>query len=304
MKLNIKPLFHLILAFFALFTLNSFAQPNEIHMLSDIVYGNSEQQVLDVYYPSTKKENAPVIFMVHGGAWRIGDKASRSVVKNKVAHWVSKGFIFVSVNYRMLPKIRPVEQAEDVEKALLFSQKKAREWGGSSEKFILMGHSAGAHLISLISVRDNATIKPWLGTVALDSAAYDVTKIMNSKSPPRFYKKAFGKDQIYWEKASPIYMLAGKTPPFLAVCSSKRKDDSCSQARSFIEKAKSYGTHAKLLSVPLSHRKINIELGRDYCYTREVDAFIRKLDPSVESMLTSQSTSRLQRQTQRSCAGY
>jgi len=78
----------------------------------------------------------------------------------------------------MLPEARPLEQAEDIKKALVFAQQKAPEWGGSADKFILMGHSAGAHLISLISVKSSAGIKPWLGTIALDSAAYDVTKIM------------------------------------------------------------------------------------------------------------------------------
>lgn len=304
MSFNIKSLPYLFLVFVAFFTSSSFALAKGTRMLSDVAYGKSEKQVLDVYYPSVKKQGAPVIFMVHGGAWRIGDKASKSVIKNKVAHWVSKGFIFISVNYRMLPKAYPVEQAEDVTKALIFSQKNVHKWGGSPEKFILMGHSAGAHLVSLVSVNHDIAIKPWLGTVALDSAAYDVEKIMSAQSPPRFYKKAFGKSPIYWKKASPVHRITDKLYPFLAVCSSARKDNSCSQARNFVEKAKKYGTKAEFLSVPFSHRKINVKLGVDNCYTRDVDAFMKQLHPSIELMLTSQSTTRLQRQTQQSCAGY
>jgi acetyl esterase/lipase len=266
---------------------SSFALPNEMKVLSDISYGESKKQVLDVYYSVNKKQDAPVIFMVHGGAWRIGDKASKSVVKNKVAHWVSKGFIFISVNYRMLPEIQPVEQAEDVAKALLFSQKNALKWGGSPEKFILMGHSAGAHLVSLISVSSDTPIKPWLGTIALDSAAYDIEKIMSAKAPSRFYKKAFGKTSAYWKKASPIYMLTNKIPPFLAVCSTKRKDGACSQARSFVEKLKSYGTQAQLFPISFTHREINVKLGADYTYTQKVDGFIKQLHPSFAAMLLS-----------------
>ena len=304
MLFKTKLLPHLFVVFTMFFASNSFALPDEIGKVSDISYGKSEKQVLDVYYPLVKKHDAPVIFMVHGGAWRIGDKASKAIVKNKVAHWVSKGFIFISINYRKLPESHPIEQAEDIEKALLFSQQNAYKWGGSPKKFILMGHSAGAHLVSLVSVGHNAEMKPWLGTIALDSAAYDIQKIMNSQFPPKFYKRAFGKTAAYWKKASPIHVLANKLPPFLAVCSSKRKDDSCSQAESFVDKAKKYGSHAQLMPVAFSHRQINVKLGADYCYTRDVDEFMKKLHSSIELMLTSQSTTRLRRQTQQSCAGY
>lgn len=48
---------------------------------------------------------APVIFMVHGGARRTGDKAISRVVQEKVARWVPKGFVFISVNYRLYPTV-------------------------------------------------------------------------------------------------------------------------------------------------------------------------------------------------------
>lgn len=301
---KIKLLLHLALILSMLFTTNSFARTNEVRVLTDISYGKSKEQTMDIYFPSIKRQDSPVIFMVHGGAWRMGDKASKAVIKNKVAHWVPKGFIFISVNYRMLPKIRPVEQADDVEKALLYSKRNAYKWGGSSDKIILMGHSAGAHLVSLISVRHDGLMPPWLGTIALDSAAYDIVQIMNSQSPPRFYKKAFGEAPEYWKKASPIHALTDKLSPFLAVCSSKRKDNSCSQARSFVEKAKKYGSYAQVLPVDFSHRSVNVKLGADYCYTRAVDEFIKKLSPDIESMFASQSTSRLWSWTQQRCTSH
>ena len=288
----------LFLMFISFFFSQSFASSAGVEMLSDIAYGDSDQQVLDVYYPSIKKKDAPVIFMVHGGAWRIGDKASKAVVKNKVAHWVPKGFVFISVNYRMLPKVHPIEQANDIQKALLFSQRNIYKWGGAADKFILMGHSAGAHLVSLLSVGNDAAIEPLLGAIALDSAAYDVELIMRSASPSRFYKKAFGKNPVYWRNASPYHKLNDKLFPFLAVCSSKRKDGSCSQAEKFVEKAKKYGSQAQLIPINFSHREINVKLGKEYCYTRSVDEFIKKLHPTFEQMLTTQNTRK-----QQSCAG-
>ncbi|MBV5334560.1 MAG: carboxylesterase family protein, partial [Sulfuricurvum sp.] len=75
----------------------------EVKQLSDISYGGDKKQRLDVYLPQNPK-NAPIIVMVHGGAWKMGDKKSENVVHNKMNRWVSKGIIFVSLNYRLVPK--------------------------------------------------------------------------------------------------------------------------------------------------------------------------------------------------------
>ena len=53
--------------------------------------------------PQAQRAAPPVIFMVHGGGWRIGDKAMGRVVQEKVNRWVPKGFILISATYRMLP---------------------------------------------------------------------------------------------------------------------------------------------------------------------------------------------------------
>ena len=68
-----------------------------------------------------------------------------------MTRWVPKGFIFISTNYRMLPKTAPMEQIRDVASALAFAQGKASSWGGDPAGFIIMGHSAGAHLAALLA---------------------------------------------------------------------------------------------------------------------------------------------------------
>src|SRR5207247_470736 len=112
-------------------------------------------------------------FMVHGGAWVLGDKASPGVMENKVARWAARGYILLSVDYRMIPEADPLEQAEDVARALAAAQAKAASWGGDPSKFVLMGHSAGAHLVGLLAADPARAFKrgakPWLGAVLLDS---------------------------------------------------------------------------------------------------------------------------------------
>ncbi len=80
--------------------------------------------------------------MVHGGGWRVGDKAIGRVVQEKVNRWVPKGFILISANYRMLPASVSV-QASDVQAALVAAQQRAGTWGGDPGRFILMGRPQG-----------------------------------------------------------------------------------------------------------------------------------------------------------------
>ncbi|TNM62233.1 alpha/beta hydrolase [Aliirhizobium smilacinae] len=242
----------------------------------DIAYGPMSEQRMDVYLPKNARKS-PIILMVHGGAWTVGSKSARGVVENKVAHWLPKGFIFVSVETRLMPAADPLQQAADVAAAMAVAQRRAGSWGGDPSKIVLMGHSAGAHLVALVStdrsIAEKAGVKQWAGTVALDSAAYDVSAIMERPGHPRFYDRVFGSDPRFWSKASPALQLNGNVPPMLLVCSSLRRD-SCPQADAFAGRA---GGRAEVLKVALRHGAINSTLGLAGTYTHRVDAFLDSL---------------------------
>lgn len=263
------------------------ALPQGVKLISDIAYGQDDKQRMDVYIPVSAK-GTPVIFMVHGGAWRIGDKAARGVVANKVARWVPKGIIFISANYRLLPDADPLTQAGDIILAIKKAQAEVEKWGGDPAKFILMGHSAGAHLVSLVSADPQkaykAGAKPWLGTVSLDSAAYDIVEIMKSEHY-RFYDNAFGKNPVLWKSASPFYLLSADAKPFFAVCSSKRPDSPCTQAKKFAEKGASLGIRVELSEQAMTHADINNNLGTSCLYTDVVEAFMASLDEKIKKAL-------------------
>lgn len=259
-----------------------FELPTGTRLLSDQPYGSHERQRMDVYLPRQQAQDktpAPVILMVHGGAWRFGDKALRRVVENKVTHWLPKGFIFVSVNYRLLPDTPPLEQARDVARALAAVQARAADWGGDPSRVILMGHSAGAHLVALLSANPALAhaqgARPWRGTVALDSAAMNVVQIMESRHP-RLYDRAFGRSVADWTAASPTLQLTAEAPPLLAVCSSQRKD-ACPQAEGLRQRAATLGTRVEVLPQDLTHSGINQRLGLPGDYTAAVDTFLHSV---------------------------
>lgn len=252
--------------------------PDGVRTLKDVAYGQQPEERLDVYLPAQPR-GAPVLFMVHGGGWMFGDKANGNVVTNKAAHWLGKGYVLVSVNYPLLPKADPLQQAGAVAKALAFAQRESASWGADSGRFLLMGHSSGSHLVALLAADPALATaqgaRPWLGTVALDSAALDVIQIMESRHP-RFYDRVFKGDAAFWRTVSPLHRLRGKPQPMLLVCSSQR-DDSCTQARSFQAGIVSVGGRASVLPIALSHGEINHKLGLPGTYTDSVDAFVRSL---------------------------
>ena len=256
--------------------------------LKDISYGDAKKQKLDVYLPDNTA-NSPIMFMVHGGAWRIGDKQNHQVVKAKVERWRQRGWVFISINYRMLPKADPYQQARDVAKALEHVQAHASDWHADSSKIIVMGHSAGAHLVSLVmtdpTLTDTRTLTSIQAAILLDSAALDINRLM-TQDHPRLYDRAFGNDPNYWRKNSAIQHLHKNVQPILLVCSTRR-EHSCTQANAFAKKAQELGVNARQIRLDLSHGDINDKLGTDSDYTRQVEDFIRSVDARFSTYLPS-----------------
>lgn len=256
-----------------------FELPPGARLLADVRYGSGPARAYDLYLPRSG-QRAPIFVMVHGGGWSRGDKALWRSVRNKVAFWVDRGYALASVNYRMLPEAGPLEQAEDVARALAHLQANASSWGGDPERMLLVGHSSGAHLASLIAVDPTIGGRvgalPCIGTITIDSAAFDVDAIMRAPHLG-LYDRAFGTEPSDWRKASPLHRLgASPLAPMLCVCSSRRVD-SCHQAQAFADAARRSGSRVEVLALDLSHAELNDLLGTQGDYTDAVEVFIRSI---------------------------
>jgi arylformamidase len=256
------------------------SMPAGVRKLADVPYGSAARQRIDVYLPPAGTRlagGAPILVMVHGGAWMFGDKSSAGVVGEKLAHWTAHGWILVSVNNRLWPEADPLTQAKDVGAAIALVQKQAAAWGGDAKRLVLMGHSAGAHLVALLAASPTLAAQsgaaPWAGTVVLDSAAIDLTALMQHRHA-RFYDRVFGSDLAAWHDVSPTDRLEAGTGPLFLVCSTLRSDDSCGQTQQFANRAAALGIVAPIHKEALSHLEINASLGRPGAYTDAVDAFI------------------------------
>ena len=262
---------------FVLALLLLLAAPGWADTLRDVRYGAHPKQTFDVYLPSNASD-APILVMLHGGAWALGDKRNRAVWKEKSEYWGAQGFLFVSVNTRLLPDVDPVEQARDLGRAMRLVQERAAIWGGDADRVVLMGHSAGAHVALLLAVREDIRrqigVEQWGGTLALDTAMTDVTAVMRD-NPARLYRRAFGSDPAFWEAASPIRHASRGEGPFLLVCSSIRARP-CPAARAFGQLVANTGGSATVLPVALRHGSINSALGQPSSYTEAVARWIER----------------------------
>ncbi len=164
----------------------------------------------------------PVVLYVHGGGWFKGDKAN---VGRKPEWLTGLGFVFVSVNYRLLPAGRHPANAEDVAAAVAWANRRIAEHGGDPRRVFLMGHSSGAHLVSLIATDERFLAAHGLGldaiagVIALDTDCFDVEARMRALPPGErgLYLAAFGGRATTWRDASPLaHVTAGEPlPPFL-----------------------------------------------------------------------------------------
>jgi acetyl esterase/lipase len=157
-------------------------------------------------------------------------------------------------------------------------------WGGSPgsgdpDRFVLMGHSSGGHLVSLLAADPEIAkaqgAAPWLGTVVLDAGAFDIVEIMG-RGHADFFDQAFGNDPDFWVAASPIRRIKDNPAPMLLVCSSLGTL-SCAQANAFARAAEKHGGRTEVLPVKLRHMAIDSELGLPGDYTAGVDAFLKSL---------------------------
>ena len=116
-----------------------------------VAYGPTEVEKLDIY--KTRRQNAPVVIYIHGGAWRNGTAkdfaAPAEMFMNAGAHFVVPDFVQVQdAGGSLLPMI------EQVRRAVTWVDKNAASFGGDAERIFITGHSSGAHLAGVTLVTD------------------------------------------------------------------------------------------------------------------------------------------------------
>jgi acetyl esterase/lipase len=129
-----------------------------------IAYGEDERQKLDIYVPEgAAKSPYPVLVFFHGGAWRDGEREGYGFLGRAFA---ARGIVTVVADYRKAPKHLFPAFVEDTASAIAWVNANIGQHKGDSERLYIMGHSAGAHLATMVALDPR-----WLGAQGLETSA-------------------------------------------------------------------------------------------------------------------------------------
>lgn len=188
--------------------INAFAPRSGIEMRASVAYGTGDRQSLDVYAPASARD-APVVVFFYGGSWQRGSKEAYRFVGAELAR---RGFVAVVPDYTVYPAGRFPQFLEDGALAVAWAREHARGFGGNPDTLLLMGHSAGAHIATMLSFDAR-----WLRSVGMESRR-DIAGVIGLAGPYDFLPI---KDPIIRAimavddptLTQPITFVAGGEPP-------------------------------------------------------------------------------------------
>ncbi len=189
---------------------------------------------LDIYRSRlTPPAAAPVMVYIHGGAWVIGDKREQG--KPMMYELVARGWVCVTVNYRLSPKSTWPDHIVDVKKAVAWVKDHVAEYGGDPSFVAISGGSAGGHLCALLALTaGDASFQPGFedADTAVDACIpfYGVMDMTGSKEGSGRYgpgllelleksvmKTTFAEHPEVFRAASPTLRVRSDAPPFFVL---------------------------------------------------------------------------------------
>ncbi|MDR1114878.1 MAG: alpha/beta hydrolase [Tannerella sp.] len=162
---------------------------------------------LDVYYPENKTDFTTIVWFHDGGLTGGG--------KFIPAHWKEKGFAVIAVNYRLAPEVKCPAYIEDAAAAVDWVFRHIGKYGGSQEKIVLSGHSAGAYLVSMIGLD-----KHYLADLGID--ANRIAALIPLSGFAITHKEIREEQDIselkpIVDKFAPLYHVRADAPPFYLI---------------------------------------------------------------------------------------
>ncbi len=207
----------------------------------------------------------PVLFFVHGGAWRSGDRSLYFALGNRFAR---DGLAVVVPSYRLSPANQHPAHIEDVAAAFAWTRANIAAYGGDPDRIYIAGHSAGGHLVSLLALNQEHLSAHGLNSSAIRgvmtlSGVYEVSSLVN----------IFGEDQEVRRQASPLHHVKKSTPPFLVTYCQWDYATLPAQAKTFHAAMLKAGANSKLVYVAGEN------------HISEIVNVVKPDDPTAKAML-------------------
>lgn len=205
----------------------------------DIAYGNDYWQKIDVFVPPVAgHQNLPVLCFMHGGAWVSGSKEWMAFMAAPVTALPS---IFVSVNYRLAPAARFPAAMDDCFDALAWVYRNIARFNGDPDRIFAGGHSAGAHLAALLTLRTDLSVARGLPREVI-KACFAVSGVfdMRARNPApgsledRIYQQVLARPEDD-AMASPITYVNNNATPFFISWGDRDYDSVMRQSHAMVE---------------------------------------------------------------------
>jgi arylformamidase len=119
----------------------------QLQMIADVAYGDGRSETLDLFFPEDRCDRLPVHVFIHGGYWRMFSKSDYSYVAETVT---KAGAIAVILGYALMPAVRMATIVDQVRRARRWIDEHIAEHGGDPGVLTVSGHSAGAHLATML----------------------------------------------------------------------------------------------------------------------------------------------------------
>ncbi|CAJ1391677.1 unnamed protein product [Effrenium voratum] len=262
----LRPVTVLLVAVLAVAVVALAATPpaNAMRTIDGVTY--SQGLKLDVHVPENARRGLfarkhPVVLYVHGGGWVKGD---RKRVFSMPQWLTSRGYIFVAIDYRKVPRTDIDGQVRDVEAAISWVRRNIRRYNGDPNRVVLMGHSAGAHLSALVAAQGKAN--GLRGVIPNDVQAYDLLAYATKRgSIGPMFGTAFTNEPPNWIRWSPATHAKrnGRLPPHLILYSRSQGERRRSISIGYANLLKGRGTDVTVFhGTAYSHGAIAARLGR------------------------------------------
>ena len=210
----------------------------------NVAYGLRARHRLDLFRTQTPREHRPLIVFVHGGAWMHGDKKDYRFIGEAFA---KEGFDVAVINYHLAPEHIFPASIDDLSLALNYLNVHQIKYQISTEKVVLMGHSAGAFNVM------SALYHPKPYEIQCRS---QITAIIGLAGPYHFDYKgdpicadAFDQNRPYQEVMPYYFVESNRVKHYLLVA---ENDDvvGLSNAVDLDRRLKEKGNYSQLWTVP------------------------------------------------------
>lgn len=191
----------------------------------------------DLY--QVKKQNAPLVILVHGGGWSGRDKDDMNHIAKSLA---TNGFNVFNINYQLAPKYKHPTPIKNLADAIDFMK---RKYNFTSENIALWGYSSGGHIVSYYALKNPTKIR----YVVSGGAPYDLNWYPKSPIIIKYLGKYRDELPCEYFEASPVNHIHKDAPPFHLYHAKQDILVEHSQSASFQDKLRRKGGKASLHSI-------------------------------------------------------